>query len=142
MSQLQKRQTERPGSRPRQSSPRQFAQDIADSIQRGAVTDENGEFEIKNLPAGKHTFQIWQEAAGYVDEVKQDGNTGEMIFNIFEQISYLSMLMTLQPGDLIATGTPAGVGMGSGTFLKPGNVMRASIEGIGDLENPVDRERV
>ncbi|MBL8379569.1 MAG: fumarylacetoacetate hydrolase family protein [Burkholderiales bacterium] len=70
-------------------------------------------------------------------ERMQDGSTGEMIFSVAEQIAYLSHILTLKPGDLIATGTPTGVGMGRGVFLKPGDVMRAAIEGIGSIENRV-----
>jgi 2-keto-4-pentenoate hydratase/2-oxohepta-3-ene-1,7-dioic acid hydratase in catechol pathway len=58
-----------------------------------------------------------------------------------EQIAYLSTIVTLEPGDVIATGTPAGVGMAKGTFLKDGDVMEASIEEIGTLRNPVSYER-
>jgi 2-keto-4-pentenoate hydratase/2-oxohepta-3-ene-1,7-dioic acid hydratase in catechol pathway len=71
------------------------------------------------------------------DVVRQNGNTAEMIFNTFEQIAYLSTICELLPGDLIATGTPAGVGMGSGIFLEDGDVMTAWVEGIGELRNPV-----
>ncbi|MGH7020749.1 MAG: fumarylacetoacetate hydrolase family protein [Brevundimonas sp.] len=67
----------------------------------------------------------------------QDGNTAEMIFNIYEQIAYLSTILELHAGDVIATGTPAGVGMGRGVFLKDGDVMRAWVDGIGELVNPV-----
>ena len=70
-------------------------------------------------------------------EAMQDGNTSEMIFNIYEQIAYLSTILELKAGDLIASGTPAGVGMGRGVFLKDGDVMDAWIEGIGELRNPV-----
>jgi 2-keto-4-pentenoate hydratase/2-oxohepta-3-ene-1,7-dioic acid hydratase in catechol pathway len=70
-------------------------------------------------------------------ETMQDGNTSGMIFNIAEQIEYLSTILTLQPGDLIATGTPTGVGMGRGIYLKAGDVMVASIDGIGSIENPL-----
>lgn len=70
-------------------------------------------------------------------EVMQDANTSGMIFTVVEQIAYLSNILTLLPGDVIATGTPTGVGMGRGIFLKPGDVMVASVENIGDLENPV-----
>ncbi|WP_144142839.1 fumarylacetoacetate hydrolase family protein [Paraburkholderia sp. BCC1884] len=70
-------------------------------------------------------------------EPMQDGNTSGMIFNIAEQIEYLSTILTLQPGDLIATGTPTGVGMGRGIYLKAGDVMVASIDGIGSIENPL-----
>lgn len=71
------------------------------------------------------------------DVVHQNGNTSEMIFDAFEQIAYLSTICELRPGDLIATGTPAGVGMGSGVFLEDGDVMTAWVEGIGELRNPV-----
>lgn len=67
----------------------------------------------------------------------QDGTTHDMIFSLAEQIHYLSRILTLKPGDLIATGTPTGVGMGRGVFLKDGDVMRAAIPGIGELVNPV-----
>lgn len=67
----------------------------------------------------------------------QDGTAAEMIFTVAEQIAYLSSILTLQPGDVIATGTPTGVGKSMGIFLKPGDVMRATIEKIGALENPV-----
>jgi len=70
-------------------------------------------------------------------ERMQDGSSGEMIFSVAEQIAYLAEIVTLKPGDLIATGTPTGVGMGRGVFLKPGDVMRAAIEGIGAIENRV-----
>ena len=75
-------------------------------------------------------------------EVKQDGNTSELIWNAFEQIAYLSSILTLQPGDVIATGTPAGVGMGQGQFLQPGDVMVATVEGIGSLRNTVEAENL
>jgi 2-keto-4-pentenoate hydratase/2-oxohepta-3-ene-1,7-dioic acid hydratase in catechol pathway len=72
--------------------------------------------------------------------VKQDGGTDAMIFSVAEQIAYLSSILTLIPGDVIATGTPAGVGLASGTFLKPGDVVAAEIEKIGELINPVVAE--
>jgi len=75
-------------------------------------------------------------------EVRQQANTGQMIFGIAEQIAYLSTVMTLEPGDLIATGTPAGVGaaMQPPHFLKVGDVMRVEIDGIGHIENRVIAE--
>jgi 2-keto-4-pentenoate hydratase/2-oxohepta-3-ene-1,7-dioic acid hydratase in catechol pathway len=69
--------------------------------------------------------------------VEQDSNTSEMIFSVAEQIAYISAIVPLVPGDVICTGTCAGVGMGSGRFLAPGDVMVAEIEGIGRLESPV-----
>ena len=72
------------------------------------------------------------------DELMQDSNTGQMIFNIAEQISHLSEKLTLHPGDLVLTGTPAGVGTPRNRFLQPGETVRCHIEGIGDLANPLD----
>jgi 2-keto-4-pentenoate hydratase/2-oxohepta-3-ene-1,7-dioic acid hydratase in catechol pathway len=69
------------------------------------------------------------------DELMQDSNTSEMIFTTAEQIAHLSTRMTLQPGDLILTGTPAGVGMGRGRFLQAGESIRLWIEGIGELRH-------
>ncbi|MGE0734764.1 MAG: fumarylacetoacetate hydrolase family protein [Alphaproteobacteria bacterium] len=67
--------------------------------------------------------------------VKQQSNSGKMVHSIAEQIAYLSSRMTLRPGDVIATGTPAGVGFGRGEFLKPGDVIRIEIANCGILEN-------
>jgi 2-keto-4-pentenoate hydratase/2-oxohepta-3-ene-1,7-dioic acid hydratase in catechol pathway len=67
--------------------------------------------------------------------VKQSSNTSELIFDIVEQISHLSERITLHPGDVILTGTPAGVGAGRGEFLKAGDEVRITIEGIGELVN-------
>lgn len=72
------------------------------------------------------------------DELMQDSNTSQMIFNIAEQISHLSEKLTLHPGDLVLTGTPAGVGTPRNRFLQPGETVRCHIEGIGDLQNPLD----
>ena len=65
--------------------------------------------------------------------VKQDARTGGMIFSIAEQIATASRIMTLDPGDVILTGTPAGVGVPKGTFLAVGDRVDAEIEGIGRL---------
>ncbi|PJG46546.1 5-carboxymethyl-2-hydroxymuconate isomerase [Sphingobium sp. LB126] len=72
-------------------------------------------------------------------EVRQESSTGEMIFNIWEQIAYLSTAFTLEPGDLIATGTPDGVGvaMQPPKFLQPGDMVRCEIDGVGAIENRV-----
>jgi 2-keto-4-pentenoate hydratase/2-oxohepta-3-ene-1,7-dioic acid hydratase in catechol pathway len=73
-------------------------------------------------------------------EERQRTSTGDMIYNIYDQIAYLSTVMTLEPGDLIATGTPANVGISTGTFMKPGDVVRVEIEGLGHIENPIVAE--
>lgn len=66
-------------------------------------------------------------------KMKQDSNTKHMIFNIREQIADLSSKITLWPGDIIMTGTPDGVGNGRGEFLKTGDIVKARVEGIGEL---------
>jgi 2-keto-4-pentenoate hydratase/2-oxohepta-3-ene-1,7-dioic acid hydratase in catechol pathway len=72
-------------------------------------------------------------------EIRQSSNTREMIADIWEQIEHLSTAFTLEPGDLIATGTPEGVGvaMNPPVFLQPGDVVRCEIDGIGAIENRV-----
>lgn len=72
-------------------------------------------------------------------EVRQNGNTKDMIFSIEHVISTISQGTTLEPGDIIATGTPAGVGKGFNPpkFLKPGDIVEVEIEGIGVLRNRV-----
>ncbi len=72
-------------------------------------------------------------------ELRQSSNTANMINRIDAQIEYLSTAFTLEPGDLIATGTPEGVGVGMDppVFLQPGDVVRCEIDGIGAIENRV-----
>ena len=72
-------------------------------------------------------------------EKRQDNNTKNLIFNIWRQVAYLSSAFTLETGDLIATGTPEGVGIGMDPpkFLQPGDVVRCEIDGIGAIENRV-----
>jgi 2-keto-4-pentenoate hydratase/2-oxohepta-3-ene-1,7-dioic acid hydratase in catechol pathway len=71
------------------------------------------------------------------DQLKQDANTGQMIFDVAETIAFASRFMTLEAGDVIATGTPSGVGASTETYLKSGDVVRGEIEGLGVLVNPV-----
>jgi 2-keto-4-pentenoate hydratase/2-oxohepta-3-ene-1,7-dioic acid hydratase in catechol pathway len=73
-------------------------------------------------------------------EERQRMTTGDMIYNIYDQVEYLSTVMTLEPGDILATGTPAGVGAASGRLLKPGDVVRAEIDTLGYIENRVVAE--
>lgn len=72
--------------------------------------------------------------------VKQDASTSQMVFPVAAVIAFISDICALEPGDIISTGTPAGVGSASGTFLKPGDVMRGRIERIGTLVTPVEAE--
>ena len=77
-------------------------------------------------------LKLWVNGA-----LKQDSNTAKMLFTLAEQIAQLSINMTLHPGDLILTGTPAGTGGESGAFLKSGDVVKLWIEGIGEFENEI-----
>ncbi len=83
-----------------------------------------------------HNLNLWLD----VNETRmQDGNTSTMIFGITQLVSSISSYMTLMPGDVIATGTPSGVGLGQDpqVFLKPGDVMRLGIEGMGEQRQDV-----
>jgi 2-keto-4-pentenoate hydratase/2-oxohepta-3-ene-1,7-dioic acid hydratase in catechol pathway len=78
------------------------------------------------------------------DEVRQDASTAEMVFDCFQQVSHLSEAFTLEPGDVIATGTPAGVGLGRqpvrDNLLHVGDTVRVEIERVGELVNTVVEE--
>jgi 2-keto-4-pentenoate hydratase/2-oxohepta-3-ene-1,7-dioic acid hydratase in catechol pathway len=74
-------------------------------------------------------------------ELRQDGDTKDMLFNIYEQVSYLSSAFTLEPGDVLSTGTPSGIAWHRpGMYLKAGDTVRVEIDKIGVLENPVIAE--
>jgi len=81
-------------------------------------------------------LQLWLDLNG---QRCQTGNTRTMIFSVAELIAYISRFITLEPGDVISTGTPAGVGVfrEPPVFLQPGDRVRIEIEGIGRVENPV-----
>jgi 2,4-didehydro-3-deoxy-L-rhamnonate hydrolase len=87
----------------------------------------------QNLP-------LWLELNG---EMRQQGNTNDMVFGVNELVSYVSQFMTLLPGDVISTGTPAGVGMGSKPqrFLRAGDVCRLGIGGLGESRQRVVEPR-
>lgn len=78
-----------------------------------------------------NSLRMWLKVNG---ETMQDGNTANLIFKVPTIVSYLSQFMTLLPGDLISTGTPAGVGLGMKPpkFLRPGDVIELGIEGLGE----------
>ena len=81
-------------------------------------------------------LRIWCEVSG---QTMQDGNTRTMVFDVYTLVSVVSQYMTLMPGDIIATGTPPGVGLGMKPprFLKDGDVMRVGIEGLGEQKTEV-----
>lgn len=70
-------------------------------------------------------------------QIKQDANTSGMIFDLREQLVRLTEIMTLEPGDVVLTGTPAGVGAARGEFLAPGDQLRAHISGLGTLHTTI-----
>ncbi len=82
--------------------------------------------------ASRMKIQLWLN-----DEIMQDSSTDQLIFTMAEQVSHLSMRVTLRPGDVIATGTPAGVGMARGRFLAAGDSLRIVVDGIGELVTPI-----
>lgn len=88
--------------------------------------------EIQN----PHTLRLWLSLNG---KMMQDSNTDDLIFNIPQLISYSSQFMTLLPGDVISTGTPAGVGLGfsPNIYLKPGDVVELGIDGLGSSKQTV-----
>jgi 2-keto-4-pentenoate hydratase/2-oxohepta-3-ene-1,7-dioic acid hydratase in catechol pathway len=69
--------------------------------------------------------------------VLQDSDTGQMVFGVAELIAYASRTITLEPGDLLVTGTPSGVGMAADPprFRRPGDRIRVEIDGLGQLDN-------
>jgi 2-keto-4-pentenoate hydratase/2-oxohepta-3-ene-1,7-dioic acid hydratase in catechol pathway len=85
----------------------------------------------KDEVADPQNLKMWLDVNG---KRMQDGSTSTMVYGVNFLVSYLSQFMSLQPGDIISTGTPPGVGMGMKpqVFLKPGDVMRLGIEGLGE----------
>jgi 2-keto-4-pentenoate hydratase/2-oxohepta-3-ene-1,7-dioic acid hydratase in catechol pathway len=90
----------------------------------------------KDEIADVNSLRLWLKLNG---ETMQDGTTSNLIFNIPFLVSYLTSFMTLLPGDIISTGTPAGVGLGMNPplYLKPGDVMELGIEGLGSSKQKV-----
>jgi 2-keto-4-pentenoate hydratase/2-oxohepta-3-ene-1,7-dioic acid hydratase in catechol pathway len=86
--------------------------------------------------ADPQNLRLWLEVSGVR---RQDGNTSTMIFGVADCIASISTYMTLMPGDIIATGTPPGVGLGMKppVFLKPGDIMRLGIDGLGQQRQEV-----
>ena len=72
-------------------------------------------------------------------EIRQDSSTGDMVFGVRKLVSYISQFMTFLPGDVIATGTPAGVGAGMNPpqFLKVGDVVELGVEGVGVIRQEI-----
>lgn len=116
-------------------------------IERGPTWDKGKGFDTygplgpwlvtRDEIADPHNLALWLDVNG---QRKQSGKTNTMIFGIPKLVAYTSFLFTLQPGDIITTGTPPGVGMGmkpSPQFLKAGDVMRVGIDGLGEQTQKV-----
>ncbi|NVK72251.1 MAG: fumarylacetoacetate hydrolase family protein [Oceanospirillaceae bacterium] len=113
-------------------------------IERGGTWDKGKGFDTfgpigpwlvtKDEVPNPHELKLWLEVDGHR---YQNGNTNTLIFKIPEIIAYLSRCMSLQPGDIISTGTPPGVGMGikpNAVYLKPGQTMKLGIDGLGEQQ--------
>lgn len=111
-------------------------------LERGGTWDKGKGFDTfgplgpwlvtRDEVADPHTLDLWLEVDGHR---YQNGNTRTLIFSVPQLIAYLSRCMSLQPGDVISTGTPPGVGLGikpNPVFLRPGQTMRLGIEGLGE----------
>jgi ureidoglycolate lyase len=110
-------------------------------IERGPTWDKGKGFDsfgpigpwlvTKDEVPDPQTLQLWLEIDGVR---RQSGSTKTMVFSVATLVSYLSRIMTLHPGDVIATGTPPGVGMGMKppVFLRPGQVVRLGVERLGE----------
>jgi len=98
-----------------------------------------------SLPLGPGLVPVWQvpdpqqlSIKTWVNgTIRQNGTTADMVLGVAELIRDASALVTLEPGDVLITGTPAGVGASSGTFLRPGDVVDVEIEGVGRLSNRI-----
>ncbi|WP_268800683.1 fumarylacetoacetate hydrolase family protein [Pseudomonas huanghezhanensis] len=119
-------------------SEREFQMERAGTWDKGKGCDTFGPLGpwlvTKDEIADPHQLNLWLEVDG---KRYQNGNTRTMIFQIPKLVSYLSQFMSLQPGDVISTGTPPGVGMGvkpEPVFLRAGQRMRLGIDGLGEQE--------
>ncbi|KQW41639.1 MULTISPECIES: ureidoglycolate lyase [Pseudomonas] len=111
-------------------------------LERGGTWDKGKGFDTfgplgpwlvtRDEVADPHTLDLWLEVDGHR---YQNGNTRTLIFSVPQLIAYLSRCMSLQPGDVISTGTPPGVGLGikpNPVFLRPGQTLRLGIQGLGE----------
>ena len=103
-----------------------------------------------SLPIGPGLVPAWQiEDVGNLaiqtrvnGELRQNGNTSNMVLDVATMVAQASALLTLEPGDVIVTGTPAGVGAATGSFLAPGDVVDVDIAGVGHLRNRIEMRTV
>ena len=90
-------------------------------------------------PAAGLRLRSWRIDRTGLEHLMQDGTTADMIWDVPALVEFISSVITLEPGDVIATGTPSGVGVfrDPPVFLEPGDMVRCEIEGIGSVENPI-----
>lgn len=90
----------------------------------------------KDEIADPHSLRLWLSVNG---KMMQDGNTDDLIFTIPQLVAYISRFMTLLPGDIVSTGTPAGVGLGFNppVYLQPGDIVELGIDGLGSSRQKV-----
>ncbi|HEX4109865.1 MAG TPA: fumarylacetoacetate hydrolase family protein [Solirubrobacteraceae bacterium] len=142
------------GRRARRASERQAAEAIAAYCVCNDVSVREWQLDTPTMWPGK-SFDThgplgpWLVTADALDpdglsirtwvngELRQDGSTGAMILSPARLVSRISQVCTLEPGDVIATGTPAGIGTPTGRFLRVGDVVRIEVQGIGAIENTV-----
>ncbi len=121
-------------------SERVFQKDRAGQFVKGKSADTFGPIGpwlvTRDEVPDPQSLRVWLEVNG---ESRQDGTTADMIFGVQFLVSYLSQFMRLMPGDIITTGTPAGVGMGMTpeTYLNPGDIVRLGVEGLGEQQQTV-----
>ena len=89
------------------------------------------------FPAGSPALRLTLKVNG---EIRQNGSTSEMTWDVGQLIRFVQRRSSFGCGDILFTGSPAGVGMGTGLFLNPGDVVEATIEGIGTLRNVVSEK--
>ena len=119
----------------------QFARGGGPTVLWGRAEDEPEKIarereNVRYLPGAKFPQALAIETR-VNGQVRQRASTGDMIFTLAETIEWISRFLTLEPGDLIATGTPSGVGSTTGTFLQAGDVVEVEVERLGVLRNRV-----
>lgn len=121
-------------------SEREFQRERGGQFVKGKSADSFAPFGpwlvTRDSVADVQNLSVWSEING---EMRQQGNTNQMVFGVAELVSYISQFMTLEPGDLIYTGTPEGVGDGMDPpqYLQPGDVVRMGIDGLGELRQTI-----
>lgn len=121
-------------------SERAFQKDMGGQWTKGKSCDTFGPMGPWLVPASQvadpQGLRLWCKVNG---EMRQNGWTGDMTFGVKHLVSYISRFMTLLPGDVIATGTPAGVGMGMKppSYLAPGDCVELGVEGLGEMRQRI-----